>query len=143
MKLATGRISERADGKLEFAATVKGRNPTLDIRLSLNGGYRVDLEKEAASLEFTSKVDESTIQAKVDLAKFSPPAYVFDINADRLNLDKYLPPKPKASPAPAGKDGAKRQPSRHEDSPVDCSPLQQHNAKTNLPFDAPPLTTPH
>ncbi len=136
MKLATGRISERADGKLEFAATVKGRNPTLDIRLSLNGGYRVDLEKEAASLEFTSKVDESTIQAKVDLAKFSPPAYVFDINVDRLNLDQYFPPKPKAAPAPAGKDGAKSEPSRQEDSPVDFSALKELNAKGKLQFGA-------
>ncbi len=135
VKLATGRIAERADGKIEFAATAKGRNPALDIRTSLSGQYRVDLEKQTASLEFTSKVDESTIEAKLALAKFSPPAYVFDINVDRLNLDRYLPSKPKAAaPGPAGKDAGKGEPSKQEDSPVDLSALKNVNANGKLQF---------
>lgn len=135
VKFATGRIAERADGKLEFAATAKGRNPPLDIRTSLSGQYRVDLEKQTASLEFTSKVDESTIEAKLALAKFSPPAYVFDINVDRLNLDQYLPSKPKAvAQGPVGKDAGKGEPSKQEDSPVDLSALRDLNANGKLQF---------
>ena len=242
VKIATGRVSEKADGKLELAVTAKGRNPAIDMKVSLSGGYRLDLaaksfafskvdgsvkgmldkdtleakiaapqleinadkatgeavtaefklkgpqrsveatlklggvqgsakalvlpsisaqiamsgaempkafkldvsgsaradlEKQTASAELTSKVDESTIQSKVALAKFSPPAYVFDINVDRLNLDQYFPPKPKsAAPGPAGKDGGKSDPSKAEDSPIDLSALKDLNANGKLQFGA-------
>lgn len=241
LKLSTGRVAEKADGKLELAADVKGKNPALDIRLSLRAGYdvdlpakiyklskvdgaakgtvdkdtleakisaprveitadkasgeavtadfklkgpqrsteaslkiagvqgsakaltipsltaelamsgsdmprafkvplsgsvRADLEKQTASAELTSKFDESNIQAKLGLAKFSPPAYTFDINVDKLNLDQYFPPKPKsAAPAP-GKDGDKGGSAKQEDTPVDLSAIKDLNANGKLAFGA-------
>jgi AsmA protein len=239
VKIATGRVAEKADGKLELAVTAKGRNPAIDMKVNLSGNYRVDLaarsfafsrvdgaakgtldkdtleakiaaprveitadkatgeavtadfklkgpqrsteaslklggvqgsakalvlpsisaqislsgagmpkafkldvngsaradlEKQTASAELTAKVDESTVQAKLELAKFSPPAYVFDINVDRLNLDQYFPPK--AAQAPAGKDAGKGEPSKQEDSPVDLSALKDLNASGKLQFGA-------
>jgi AsmA protein len=242
VKIATGRVSEKADGKLELAVTAKGRNPAIDMKVDLKGDYRVDLaaksfafakvdgtvmgtldkdtleakiaaprieitadkasgeavtadfklkgpqrsieaalklagvqgsakalvlssisaqialsgadmpkafkvdvngsaradlEKQTAGAELTSKVDESTIQSKLSLAKFSPPAYVFDINVDRLNLDQYFPPKPKAAaPAPAGKDAGKGEPSKQEDSPIDLSAIKDLNASGKIAFGA-------
>jgi AsmA protein len=243
LKLSTGRVAEKADGKLELAASVKGKNPALDVKLSLDANYQVDipaklyklskvdgaakgtldkdsleakisaprveitadkasgeavtadfklkgpqrsteasvkiagvqgsakaltipsltaelamsgadmprafkvplsgsvradLEKQTASADLTSKFDESNIQAKLGLAKFSPPAYTFDINVDKLNLDQYFPPKPKSSPsAPAGKDGGKGGDSaKQEDSPVDLSALKDLNASGKLAFGA-------
>ena len=120
--LSTGRISERANGKLKLSAQAKGRNPDLDAKLSLAGDYQVDLPakaheltgldlklsgtaaqkrldvavtgsvradlaKETLAADLNTKFDESTIQAKLGLAKFSPPAYTFDVNVDKLNLD--------------------------------------------------------
>jgi AsmA protein len=244
VKISTGRVSEKADGKLELAVTAKGRNPTIDMKMNLSGNYRVDLaaksfafskvdgtvkgmldkdtleakiaaprieitadkatgeavsaefklkgpqrsteaslklggvqgsakalvlpsisahialsgadmpkafkldvngsaradlEKQTASAELTSKVDESTIQAKLSLAKVSPPAYVFDINVDKLNLDQYFPDKgkPAAGPAPAGKEGGKGgAPAKEEDSPVDLSAIKDLNASGKLQFGA-------
>jgi AsmA protein len=242
LKLSTGRVAEKADGKLELAAEVKGKNPALDIRLNLGANYdvdlpgkvyklskvdgaakgtldkdsleakisaprveitadkasgeavsaelklkgpqrstearlkidgvqgsakaltipsltaelamsgsdmprafkvplsgsvRADLEKQTASADFTSKFDESNIQAKLGVAKFSPPAYTFDINVDKLNLDQYFPPKPKSSSAPAEKDGKKGgDPARQEDSPVDLSAIKDLNANGKLAFGA-------
>jgi AsmA protein len=243
LKLSTGRVAEKADGKLELAASVKGKNPALDVKLTLGADYQVDipakvyklskvdgaakgtvdkdsleakisaprveitadkasgeavtaelklkgpqrsteaslkiagvqgsakaltipsltaelamsgsdmprafkvplsgsvqadLEKETASANFTSKFDESNIQAKLGLAKFSPPAYTFDINVDKLNLDQYFPPKPKAASgsAPAGKDGGKSEPAKQEDTPVDLSALKDLNANGKLQFGA-------
>jgi len=240
VKIATGRVAEKADGKLEFAVTAKGRNPAIDMKVNLSGDYRVDLaaksyafskvdgaakgmldkdtleakiaaprieitvdkatgeavtadfklkgpqrstevalklggvqgsakalvlpsisaqialsgadmpkafkldvngsaradlEKQTASAELTSKVDESTIQSKLALTKFSPPAYVFDVNVDRLNLDQYFPPKPKAAAqGPAGKEGGKSEPSKAEDSPVDLSAIKDLNANGKIAF---------
>src|SRR6185503_18843850 len=74
---------------------------------------------------------------KLELAKFSPPAYVFDINVDRLNLDQYFPPKPKsAAQGPAGKEGEKPQASKAEDTPIDLSALKDLNANGKLQFGA-------
>jgi AsmA protein len=242
VKIATGRVAEKASGKLELAVTAKGSNPAIDMKVSLNGNYavdlpaksfafakvdgsaqgtldkdaleakisaprleinadkatgeavtadfklkgaqrsteaalklggvqgsakalvlpsisaqislsgpdmpkplkldvsgsaRADLEKQTASADLTSKVDESTIQSKLELAKFSPPAYVFDINVDRLNLDQYFPPKPKgAAKAPAGKEGEKSESSKAEDTPIDLSALKDLNANGKLQFGA-------
>ncbi len=246
LKLSTGRIAEKANGKLELKASVKGKNPALDLKVSLGGDYQVDvpaklyklsavagavsgtmdkqaleariaaprveitadkasgeavtaefklkgpqrsteanlklsgiegsakalsipsmsgelamsgadmprafkvpfsgavkadLEKETASADLSSKFDESNIKAKVGLAKFSPPAYVFDVNVDKLNLDQYFPPKKaSASPQapggqPAGKGEAPKK-EKEEDTPVDLSPIKDLNANGKLAFGA-------
>src|SRR6185436_17495251 len=137
VKLATGSVSEKADGKLELGATVaaseKGAKP-LNVRISLNSGYHADLaakafalssltseinvsgadmpkplkvvttgslkadmEKQTASAELVSKIDETTIQSRLGVTKFSPAAITFDISGDKLNLDQYFPPKQKGS----------------------------------------------
>jgi AsmA protein len=241
LKLSTGRVAQKADGKLELAASVKGKNPALDVKLSLNANYQVDipaklyklskvdgaakgildkdileakisaprveitadkasgeavtaefklkgpqrsteasvkiagvqgsakaltipsltaelvmsgsdmprafkvpvsgsvradLEKQTANADLSSKFDESNIQAKLGLAKFSPPAYTFDINVDKLNLDQYFPPKSAPSSAPAGKDGKGGGPAKQEDSPVDLSAIKDLNANGKLAFGA-------
>lgn len=106
------------------------------LKLDVSGSARADLEKQTASADLTSKVDESTAKMKLELAKFSPPAYVFDINVDRLNLDQYFPPKPKAA-APSGTEETKPAPSKTaEDTPIDLSPLKDLNANGKLQFGA-------
>jgi AsmA protein len=83
VKLSTGKIAEKADGKLEFAVTVKGRNPAVDARVSLGGDYKVDLPAKAFAL---SKV-EGTVKGTVDKdaidAKLSAPR--IDIAADKAS----------------------------------------------------------
>ena len=108
------------------------------FRVPLSGSARADLEKQTASAELASKFDESTIQAKLGLAKFSPPAYLFDVSVDKLNLDQYFPPKEKAhATAPAPKDGAKVPgPAKEEDTPIDLSALKDLNANGKLQVGA-------
>jgi AsmA protein len=117
--------------------------PNKGFKIPLNGSARADLEKQTASAELTSKFDESNIQAKLGLAKFTPPAYLFDINVDRLNVDKYFPPKkqgaaaPAPAPAPAPGGAGKPAPQKAEaDSPVDLSFLKGLNANGKLAFGA-------
>jgi AsmA protein len=240
VKLATGRIAEQADGKLEIAANVKGRNPALEAHIDLGTGYhvdlpaqsyalsgldgavqgtlgtdqieakitaprvaigagkaageavngqfslkgperslqasvklagiegsakalaipsmsaelsmsgagmakplkipvsgsvRADLEKQSASADLTSKLDESNIKAKLGLTKFSPPAYTFDIDVDRLNLDQYFPPaQPAGGQPPSGGEAGKAAPT--PDTPVDLSALKDLSASGRLQFGA-------
>ncbi len=121
---------------------MSGSDMPRTFKVPLTGSLRADLEKQTASGEFTSKFDESNIQAKLGLAKFSPPAYVFDINVDKLNLDQYFPDKgkPAAAPPAAEKKDAGKPPAqpaaKDEDSPVDLSALKDLNANGKLAFGA-------
>jgi AsmA protein len=51
LKLSTGRIAERADGKLELQAGVKGKNPAMDAKVDVSGHYKIDLAAKAYALE--------------------------------------------------------------------------------------------
>ncbi len=63
------------------------------VRLPLAGGLRADIGGQAATLHAHSQFDGSRIAARVDISHFSPLALGFDLDIDRLNVDKYLPPK--------------------------------------------------
>jgi AsmA protein len=104
------------------------------LKIPVSGSVRADLEKQTANADLTSKFDESTIQAKLGLAKFSPPAYLFDINVDKLNLDQYFPPE--AKPAAPAEKGAKPGAQKEEPTPVDLSALKELNANGKLQMGA-------
>ena len=133
LKLETGRIAENAEGKLEFATTLKRNTPPLDAKLALNGRYA--LKPESVALDFTAKLDESTIKGKAAMARAKVAAYEFDLNIDKLNLDRYLASSEKkqekkdepAKPAPKDKEA---------DAPVDLSGLKGLNAKGKVEIGA-------
>ena len=133
LKLETGRIAENAEGKLEFATALKRNTPPLDARLAVNGRYA--LKPESVALDFTGKLDESTIKGKAAMARAKVAAYEFDLNIDKLNLDRYLASSEKkqekkdepAKPAPKDKDA---------DAPVDLSGLKGLNAKGRVEIGA-------
>ena len=121
--------------------------PQKSVKIPVNGSARADLEKQTANADLNAKFDESTIQAKLGLAKFTPPAYTFDINVDRLNLDRYTKQaekKPVSTPseegkAPPAKPAPQPAPSaqkKDEDTPVDLSALKGLNANGRLQVGA-------
>ncbi|HEY7238653.1 MAG TPA: AsmA family protein [Burkholderiales bacterium] len=133
LKLDTGRIAENAQGRLDFATGLKRNTPPLDAKLALNGSY--SLKPDAVALDFTAKLDESTIKGKASMARAKVAAYEFDLNIDKLNLDRYLAssekkPEKKDEPAkPAPKD-------KEADAPVDLSGLKGLNAKGKVEIGA-------
>lgn len=201
LELSTGRIAERAQGRLELSTRAVGRNPALEARVSLaadyrldlpaqsvalsrlafdakgslekdpfeaairspqvtasakaievpkfsadlafsspalpqkdlklpvSGSLRADLQKSTASAELATQLDESSIEAKLGLAKFAPPSYTFDVSIDRLNVDRYFPPREKPAAKPAA--GTKPAPAQ-EDTPVDLSALKGLDARGRL-----------
>jgi len=110
--------------------------PNKGFKIPLNGSAKADLEKQTASADLTSKFDESNIQAKLGLAKFSPPAYLFDINVDKLNVDRYFPPKQEGKKAEPSQKPAPSPQKAEADSPIDLSFLKGLDAHGKLAFGA-------
>ncbi len=90
------------------------------LAAELSGSVGADVKKQTANADLAMKVDESTIKAKFAIADFAALRSTFDIEIDKLNIDKYLPPK---KPGEAAKAPAGSQP----EQPIDFSPIKKHN----------------
>jgi AsmA protein len=131
LRLETGRIAENAQGKLEFATGLKRNTPPLEAKLALDGSYA--LKPDAVALEFNARLDDSTIKGKAAMARAKVAAYEFDLNIDKLNLDRYLASSEKKQ-EPAKKEAPqKKEPA---DAPVDLSGLKGLNAKGRVEIGA-------
>lgn len=103
--------------KLTTSLTVGNpKFPGGKLSADLSGNGVLDLAKQNAAFALNGRFDESSVQAKLGLAAFAPPAYTFDVAIDRLNLDRYLAPKPKNAP----------------EQPLDLSALKALNASGSL-----------
>lgn len=76
--------------------------PMKTLALPLSGEVSADLAKPSVRLRLDTRLDAGTIKAKLDVGRFAPLALTFDLDIDRLDLDKYLPPASKG----AGSSGA-------------------------------------
>src|SRR6266403_4327344 len=88
LKVHTGRIAESAQGWIEPATTAKRSQPPLEATVALHGSY--SLQPDSIDLDFTARLDESSIRGKLGVARTAQPSYRFDLDIDRLNLDHYL-----------------------------------------------------
>jgi len=149
LKLAGARLSERTLDvpKLTTDITLASAGlpaPLRPLKLPLSGSIRANFEKQTASAELAGKIDESTLNAKIGLTRFTPPRYAFDIDIDRLNIDRYLASEkpPPAAPAPAeapkGAPEAKAPPApgKPGETAVDLSGLKGLDAKGKLQIGA-------
>jgi AsmA protein len=129
----TGSVEAQKVELSNLKANIHVKDPKLPkspIEATLTGTGTVDLAKQIASLVFKTRVDESNIDGRVGLAKFTPPAYTFDINIDKLDADRYIPkgdgktaPGSKPAPGSGGKAG---------EQPLDFSALQGLNANGSV-----------
>lgn len=78
------------------------RMPMKQVRLPVAGNLRADLAKQSAAGQVSTRFDESTIALRFDVARFAPLALGFDLDVDRLNVDKYLPPARAEEKKPGG-----------------------------------------
>jgi len=146
LKLSGVEGSARALLIPQLTADVAMNDPSLpqkSVKIPITGSLKADLDKQTANADLSAKFDESNIQAKLGLVKFSPPAYQFDINVDRLNLDRYSQPEKKPVSAPqapsekgAEKPSAPAPQKQAEDTPVDLSALKGLNANGRLQVGA-------
>ncbi|HJY40207.1 MAG TPA: AsmA family protein, partial [Steroidobacteraceae bacterium] len=100
----------------------KTADPNVLKQLSFTGN--VQLTKTSAEVgDIVLKLDETTLRGMLGVADFTAKALRFDLNVDRINADRYLPP---SSEAPKAKD-AKEPPT---EIPVDM--LRTLNARGQM-----------
>lgn len=84
---------EKLAGHLDIAHP---QMPMKQLRLPLSGSLAADLAKPSAQGRLTTAFDDSRIDLAFAVRRFAPLGLGFDLDIDRLDVDKYLPP---------GKDG--------------------------------------
>ncbi|TAK84581.1 MAG: AsmA family protein [Betaproteobacteria bacterium] len=136
LKLDTGRIAENAQGKLDFSATARRKAPPLEVKVALNGNYA--LKPDAVALDFSGRLDESNVKGKAVVARAEKGAHQFDLDIDKLNLDRYLASsEKKQETAKKEEKGAQpAKPAKEADAPVDLSGLKGLNAKGRVAIGA-------
>ena len=90
----TGSVEAQRIELPRLIATININNPRLiknPLAATINGAAQADLARQYANWTFSAKIDDSNINGKAGLAKFTPPLYTFDINIDQLDADRYLP----------------------------------------------------
>ena len=127
LKLKTGRLAQDAQGKLDFATVATRKSPPLQVKLEVDGDYRLSGGK--LSGDMVIKLDDSTIKAKFTAAE----PYELDASIDKLNLDRYLGAEEPAKPAAAAQKPA---PKAEADTPIDLSALKGINAKGRVQIGA-------
>jgi AsmA protein len=128
----TARKTAALDG-LESRITVASPElPQKTLTVPITGSAQADFGKETVRADLAVKLDDSNIRAKLGLESFAPAAYSFDVDIDRLNVDRYLPPRQEAKGGGAGGGGARAGKSAATDTPVDLSALKGLNARGRL-----------
>jgi AsmA protein len=73
------------------------RLPMKQLKLPLDASLQVDWGASKAAGSLSTRVEDSPVKARFEVAKFSPLQAGFDVAIDRLDLDRYFP-----ETAPAG-----------------------------------------
>ncbi len=94
--------------------------PQKSVTLPIQASVKANLAKQSAAVEVATKFDESSIQAKFAATKFTPLHATFDLNVDKLNLDRYIAPKPAGESKP--------------DARIDLSALKGPNVSGKVQF---------
>lgn len=105
--------------------------PQRKLVIPLNGSVQLDLGKKSAHADLAAKLDESSIRAKLGFEGVEPPSYNFDVEIDRLNVDRYFPPADEGKGGAAAV-GAQQTGATAADTPVDLSALKGLRARGRL-----------
>lgn len=93
----------------------------------LNVGIKADGQKLALQ-GLDVKLDDSRIQGNVGISQFNKPLYTFDLNIDKLDLNRYLP----AAEAKASESKPAEKTANSPEQPIDLSALKALNAQGNI-----------
>lgn len=100
------------------------RMPMKSVKLPIVAKWHADLEKQTAAGSLGMQFDESKLGATINVSHFTPLVWAFDIDIDKLNIDKYWPPAPEGKAT--GTQAAAPEP------PIDLSALKALNANGSI-----------
>ncbi|HWU38714.1 MAG TPA: AsmA-like C-terminal region-containing protein, partial [Candidatus Acidoferrum sp.] len=113
--------------------TVSGKDiPNKSLKATVQGGGRADWAARNANIDLAVKLDDSNIQTKLAVLHWSQPAVNFTFVADRLNVDRYLPPSQPAAASGGAAPGGGTPP----EQPFDLSPLKTLDATGDVQIGA-------
>ncbi|MDP2783377.1 MAG: AsmA family protein [Sulfurimicrobium sp.] len=81
-----------SDLKGNLAASDK-KMPGGGMKLDIAGSAQLDLQPQSATVNLTSRLDESNIKLKAGISPFANPHIALDLDIDRIDADRYLPAK--------------------------------------------------
>jgi AsmA protein len=94
--------------------------PMKSVKLPVNGSLRADALKSTASGELETRFDDTKVHATWQLPRFAPLAVGFDVDVDRIDVDRYFPP------------GLPQDKTAGAEKPIDLSALKGLDAKGTL-----------
>lgn len=100
--------------------------PMKKVDLPINGRAQLNWKKKNAAVAVATQLDGAKIFLDAQAMQFSPLALRFNVRADRLNVDKYFPPKSAVASAGDKAEGAPAKSGRL-DAPLDFSALRGVN----------------
>ncbi len=115
-EISTRLLANLADKALDLPKIVANVTlggpmiPQKSVTLPIQASFKANMARQTLAAEIVTKFDESNLQAKLSATKLQPLNANFDLNIDKLNLDRYLRP-----------DGDK---SSGADPPVDLAALK-------------------
>ena len=89
------------------------------VALTAQGRAAAALETEGLEVQLAGQLDESRFEGRWGLRGFGAPAHDFDLDVDRIDLDRY---RAAGAPAAAGPEAG------GADAPLDLSALRELNA---------------
>ncbi len=128
----TGNLEEKVFELPRLAGRFTVTSPAIPqktVQVPIDGSARADLGKERVTADLSTRFDESNIKAKGGMSGFERPAYDFDVTIDKLNVDRYLPPKTAQAEDTAQQKPA---PAAAEQEPIDLSALKPLDLKGSV-----------
>jgi AsmA protein len=68
------------------------RMPMKSLKLPLDGQLRGSLANQTFEGSLATRIDDSNVKLAFNVTRFAPLALGFDLDIDRIDVDKYLPP---------------------------------------------------
>src|SRR6185503_9248717 len=76
---------------LDLDATIAG----IAAKAKLEAAIKANLAKQDLDANVTGKLDDGSFKAKIALTNYAPLKADFEVDFDRLNVDRYIPPEKK------------------------------------------------
>ena len=92
--------------------------PMKQVKLPMDGRLTADIGRQRADFALKTRLDDSQMDLKLLVERFSPLALDFTLAIDQLNVDRYLPPKK------AGAGGSATAKAETAEAKIDLSALK-------------------
>ncbi len=121
-------VSAQSVELTRLTGTLDLQSPSLPqkaLKVRLDGTLRFEAKAQNIGTKMNAHFDETNAAARIAVQGFTSPHIAFDIDVDRIDLDRYLPPAPPdAGARPAAASAA---PAGTADPKVDLSALKALN----------------